>query len=139
LAEGIGEALELQPLSNAAIALRMTANADAAYKTIGKLAGLRHAPNWVRSANWKERQVRGVNGLGMEASWGPDTPGPAQPWRAGSCVTATVERASSLPCRHPCRHSSRRGRRRRPDFPCRMCRDIAPPFFSHQEFDFFSH
>lgn len=34
------ETIELQPLSDAAISFRMTANADVAYKTIGKLAGL---------------------------------------------------------------------------------------------------
>ena len=36
----IGETVELQPLSNAPITLRMTGNADAAYKTICKLAGI---------------------------------------------------------------------------------------------------
>src|SRR6516162_8893124 len=40
LAEEAAESIELQPLSNAAISFRMTANADVAYKTIGKLAGL---------------------------------------------------------------------------------------------------
>jgi general secretion pathway protein D len=36
----ISESVELQPLSNAAITLRITANADTVYKNIGKLAGL---------------------------------------------------------------------------------------------------
>jgi general secretion pathway protein D len=40
LAEEAAESIELQPLSSAAISFRMTANADVAYKTIGKLAGL---------------------------------------------------------------------------------------------------
>jgi general secretion pathway protein D len=40
LAQEAAESIELQPLSNAAISFRMTANADVAYKTIGKLAGL---------------------------------------------------------------------------------------------------
>lgn len=40
LAAEAAESIELQPLSNAAISFRMTANADVAYKTIGKLAGL---------------------------------------------------------------------------------------------------
>ena len=40
LAEEDGKTVELQPLSNAPITLRMTVNADAAYKTICKLAGL---------------------------------------------------------------------------------------------------
>ena len=40
LAEDMGESVELQPLSNAAISLRLSANADVAYKTICKLAGL---------------------------------------------------------------------------------------------------
>jgi general secretion pathway protein D len=40
LADDAAESIELQPLSNAAISFRMTANADVAYKTIGKLAGL---------------------------------------------------------------------------------------------------
>jgi general secretion pathway protein D len=40
LAQEAAESVELQPLSNAAISFRMTANADVAYKTIGKLAGL---------------------------------------------------------------------------------------------------
>ena len=35
-----GEVVELQPLSNTAISFRMAANADVAYKTIGKLAGV---------------------------------------------------------------------------------------------------
>src|ERR1035441_2796150 len=35
-----GKTVELQPLSNAPITLHMTVNADAAYKTICKLAGL---------------------------------------------------------------------------------------------------
>jgi general secretion pathway protein D len=40
LAEEAAESIELQPLSNAPISYRMTANADVVYKTIGKLAGL---------------------------------------------------------------------------------------------------
>jgi general secretion pathway protein D len=40
LPEGIGESVELQPLSGGAITLHMTANADAVYKTLGRLAGL---------------------------------------------------------------------------------------------------
>lgn len=40
LAEEAAEPIELQPLSNAPISFRMTANADVAYKTIGKLAGV---------------------------------------------------------------------------------------------------
>jgi len=39
LTEDVGQPLELQPLSNAPISLFMTATADVAYKTIGKLAG----------------------------------------------------------------------------------------------------
>jgi len=34
------DVVELQPLSSAIISFRMTANADVAYKTIGKLAGI---------------------------------------------------------------------------------------------------
>jgi hypothetical protein len=34
------DVVELQPLSSGAISFRMTANADVAYKTIGKLAGV---------------------------------------------------------------------------------------------------
>jgi len=40
LTEDVGESLELQPLSNAAITMRLTANADVAYKTICKMAGI---------------------------------------------------------------------------------------------------
>ncbi len=40
LSEGIGESVELHPLSNAPISVRMAANADVVYKTIGKLAGI---------------------------------------------------------------------------------------------------
>jgi general secretion pathway protein D len=40
LTEAIGESVELQPLSGGAITLHITANADAVYKTLGKLAGL---------------------------------------------------------------------------------------------------
>jgi general secretion pathway protein D len=40
LADDVGESVELQPLSNAAITLHLTVNADTAYKTIGKLAGI---------------------------------------------------------------------------------------------------
>jgi general secretion pathway protein D len=40
LAEDVGESMELQPISNAPITLHLTVNADAAYKTIGKLAGI---------------------------------------------------------------------------------------------------
>ena len=40
LAEGTVESVELQPLSNAAISMHMTANADTAYKTICKMAGI---------------------------------------------------------------------------------------------------
>ena len=36
----VAESVELQPLPSAAISLRMTANADAAYRTICKLAGI---------------------------------------------------------------------------------------------------
>jgi general secretion pathway protein D len=39
-AEDIAASVELQPLPNAAITLHMTVNADAAYKTICKLAGI---------------------------------------------------------------------------------------------------
>src|ERR1700737_3048802 len=38
LAEDAGESVELQPLSNAPITMHLTVNADAAYKTIGKIA-----------------------------------------------------------------------------------------------------
>jgi general secretion pathway protein D len=40
LADGMTDSVELQPLSNAAISMRMTANADTAYKTICKMAGI---------------------------------------------------------------------------------------------------
>jgi general secretion pathway protein D len=40
LAESLGGSVELQPLSKSAITLHLTANADLAYKTICKLAGL---------------------------------------------------------------------------------------------------
>lgn len=40
LATVSGESVELRPLSNAPITLHLTANADVAYKTVGKLAGL---------------------------------------------------------------------------------------------------
>jgi general secretion pathway protein D len=40
LTQEIADSVELQPLSNAAITLRMTANADVAYKTICKIAGI---------------------------------------------------------------------------------------------------
>jgi general secretion pathway protein D len=40
LAGEAAESIELQPISNAPISYRMTANADVVYKTIGKLAGL---------------------------------------------------------------------------------------------------
>ena len=39
-AQQVGEGVELKPLSNAPISLRVTANADVAYKTICKLAGI---------------------------------------------------------------------------------------------------
>jgi general secretion pathway protein D len=39
-AQEVGEGVELKPLSNAPISLRLTANADVAYKTICKLAGI---------------------------------------------------------------------------------------------------
>jgi len=39
-AEDIADVLSLQPISNGVISLRLTVNADQAYKTIGKLAGL---------------------------------------------------------------------------------------------------
>jgi len=39
-AEEVAELLQLRPLSNAAITLHLTVNADAAYKTICKLAGI---------------------------------------------------------------------------------------------------
>jgi general secretion pathway protein D len=39
-AQEVGEGVELKPLSNAPISLRVTANADVAYKTICKLAGI---------------------------------------------------------------------------------------------------
>src|SRR6516225_4937985 len=38
-AQEVGEGVELKPLSNAPISLRLTANADVAYKTICKLMG----------------------------------------------------------------------------------------------------
>jgi general secretion pathway protein D len=40
LQEGDGQSIALQPLSNARMTIHLTANADTAYKTIGKLAGL---------------------------------------------------------------------------------------------------
>lgn len=40
LAQEVAESLELRPLSNAPITLHLTANADVAYKTICKLAGI---------------------------------------------------------------------------------------------------
>jgi general secretion pathway protein D len=40
IADQVAPSVELRPLSNAAITLRLTANADAAYRTICKLAGL---------------------------------------------------------------------------------------------------
>lgn len=40
LAEDVSRIVELQPLSNAAITLRMTADTDVAYKTICRLAGI---------------------------------------------------------------------------------------------------
>ena len=40
LAEEVAESVELQPLSSGAVSLHITANADAIYKTICKLAGL---------------------------------------------------------------------------------------------------
>ena len=40
LPESADQSVELQPLSNAAITLHMTAETDVAYKTIGKLAGI---------------------------------------------------------------------------------------------------
>jgi general secretion pathway protein D len=40
LAEGVGQMLELQPLSNALMTMHLTATADVAYRTIGKLAGI---------------------------------------------------------------------------------------------------
>jgi general secretion pathway protein D len=39
-AKDVGEGVELKPLSNAPISLRLTASADVAYKTICKLAGI---------------------------------------------------------------------------------------------------
>jgi len=39
-AEELAESVELKPLSNAAMTLHLTANADTLYKTIGKLAGI---------------------------------------------------------------------------------------------------
>lgn len=40
LGDGIGEILELRPLSDSPMSIRMAANADVIYKTIGKIAGL---------------------------------------------------------------------------------------------------
>jgi general secretion pathway protein D len=40
LPEEVGQSLELQPLSNAALSLRMTADSDVVYRTICKLAGI---------------------------------------------------------------------------------------------------
>jgi general secretion pathway protein D len=40
LVEGTGQAVELQPLPNTTVTLRVTANADTVYKTICKLAGI---------------------------------------------------------------------------------------------------
>jgi general secretion pathway protein D len=40
LGESVGNILELQPLSESLISIRMAANADVIYKTIGKIAGL---------------------------------------------------------------------------------------------------
>lgn len=39
LPEGVGQPLELRPLSNSLISMFLTANADVVYKTIGKIAG----------------------------------------------------------------------------------------------------
>ncbi len=52
-AEAVGEPLELQPLSNGAITLHMTVSADAAYKTICKLAGL----NVVIDPDYKPQKI----------------------------------------------------------------------------------
>ena len=53
LVEGAGESVELQPLSNAPLTLHLTANADAVYKTIGKLAGI----NVVIDADYRPQKL----------------------------------------------------------------------------------
>jgi len=53
LAESAGESVELQPLSNAPLTLHLTANADAVYKTIGKLAGI----NVVIDADYRPQKL----------------------------------------------------------------------------------
>lgn len=51
--EEIGESVELTPLSNAPISLRLTANSDVAYKTICKLAGV----NVVLDPDYKPQKI----------------------------------------------------------------------------------
>jgi len=51
--DDVSESVELQPLSNAAITLKMTASADAAYKTICKLAGI----NMLTDSEWRPQKI----------------------------------------------------------------------------------
>jgi len=49
--------VELQPLSNAAISMRMTANADTAYKTICKMAGI----NVIIDPDYRPQKLRSIS------------------------------------------------------------------------------
>jgi hypothetical protein len=74
--------VDLQPLSNAAISFRMTANADVAYKTIGKLAGLNviiDPDYWpqkltIALTNVSVREALDLVGLQSKTVWRPVTP-----------------------------------------------------------------